>query len=208
MGYGTTSGDFPSLSNDDWRTRHPLRCNDGTGSAPLPDRCGTVFARVSNNNLGMDRTVSAGTQVRARTREARRRSVPTIRFRVGPPARLPQVEAGGKTMVCGPAPVPRDPLTPQNFWRVRKISWPRGCRRCALRGRALSRRFGVMSDLHQDFAMKARPDDMVHLRLPSDLRATVERRAGRNQRTLSGELRFLICIGLETLAAGPSHSEA
>jgi hypothetical protein len=65
-----------------------------------------------------------------------------------------------------------------------------------------------MSDLHQDFAMKSRPDDMVHLRLPADLRATIERQAEREHRTLSGQIRFLICTGIETQTAGPSHREA
>jgi hypothetical protein len=70
----------------------------------------------------------------------------------------------------------------------------------------LSRRFGVMSDLRTDI-VKGRPDDMVHLRLRSDLRAAIERQAEREHRTLSGQLRFLIAIGIETQAAGPSHKE-
>jgi uncharacterized membrane protein len=64
-----------------------------------------------------------------------------------------------------------------------------------------------MSDLQTDIAMKARPDDMVHLRLPADLRSTVERQAAQQHRTLSGQLRFLIAIGIE-VQAGPQHREA
>jgi hypothetical protein len=61
-----------------------------------------------------------------------------------------------------------------------------------------------MSDLQRDIEMKEpteRPDDnMVHLRLPRDLRAAIERQAEQECRTLSGQLRWLLACGLEARA--------
>jgi uncharacterized protein (DUF1778 family) len=48
-----------------------------------------------------------------------------------------------------------------------------------------------MSDLHQ------RPDDMIHVRLPADLRAAIERAAEQEHRTLSGQTRFLLAVAIE-----------
>lgn len=62
-----------------------------------------------------------------------------------------------------------------------------------------------MSDLHQDIAMKDRPDDMVHFRLPPDLRAAVERAAEQECRTLSGQLRYLIASAIEARSQ-PQHT--
>jgi hypothetical protein len=44
----------------------------------------------------------------------------------------------------------------------------------------------AMSDLHD------RPDDMIHVRLPAELRAAVERVAQEENRTLSGQIRHII----------------
>jgi hypothetical protein len=43
-----------------------------------------------------------------------------------------------------------------------------------------------MSDLQH------RPDEMIHVRLPADLRAAVERVAKEQDRTLSGQVRHII----------------
>ena len=43
-----------------------------------------------------------------------------------------------------------------------------------------------MSDLQH------RPDDMIHVRLPAELRAAVERVAQEENRTLSGQVRHII----------------
>jgi hypothetical protein len=51
--------------------------------------------------------------------------------------------------------------------------------------------------------------DLVSLRMPADLRETIEREAKQEHRTFSGHLRFLICVAIETRAAGPQqHREA
>jgi CopG-like RHH_1 or ribbon-helix-helix domain, RHH_5 len=44
----------------------------------------------------------------------------------------------------------------------------------------------AMSDLQH------RPDDMIHVRLPAELRAAVERVAQEENRTLSGQVRHII----------------
>lgn len=43
-------------------------------------------------------------------------------------------------------------------------------------------------------------DDTLHLRLPSELRATLERQAAEQHRTMSGHVRFLIACGIEQQA--------
>jgi hypothetical protein len=60
-----------------------------------------------------------------------------------------------------------------------------------------------MSDLQQD--LSKRPDDMIHVRLPSDLRAAIERAAALEHRTLSQQIRFLICTGIEARSQ-PRHA--
>jgi hypothetical protein len=62
-----------------------------------------------------------------------------------------------------------------------------------------------MSDLPNGLPMKDRPDDMVHLRLPAELRAAIERAAEREHRTLSGQIRFLIATAIE-VRSQPQHA--
>jgi CopG-like RHH_1 or ribbon-helix-helix domain, RHH_5 len=52
-----------------------------------------------------------------------------------------------------------------------------------------------MSDLQH------RPDDMIHVRLPAELRAAVERVAQEENRTLSGQVRHIIARAVMTEAA-------
>jgi hypothetical protein len=42
-----------------------------------------------------------------------------------------------------------------------------------------------------------KPTDLVSLRMPRDLRAVIERAAEREQRTFSGQIRYLICVAIE-----------
>jgi hypothetical protein len=60
-----------------------------------------------------------------------------------------------------------------------------------------------MNDLRQGLTMKAEQDgrdDTVHFRLPSDVREVIEREAARECRSLSGQLRFLVCYAIEARA--------
>ena len=43
-----------------------------------------------------------------------------------------------------------------------------------------------MSDLRD------RTDEMIHVRLPAEMRAALEREAARSERSLSGQVRYLI----------------
>jgi hypothetical protein len=56
-----------------------------------------------------------------------------------------------------------------------------------------------MTDLHQ------RQDDMIHVRLPADLRAAIERAAAQEHRTVSGQIRFLIASAIEARSQ-PQHA--
>jgi len=48
-----------------------------------------------------------------------------------------------------------------------------------------------MSDL-QDMPMNEQPDDMIHVRVPADLREAIAREAEKESRTLSGQVRHLL----------------
>jgi hypothetical protein len=54
--------------------------------------------------------------------------------------------------------------------------------------------------------MKQRPDDMLHVRVPSDLRATIKRQAEEEHRTEAGQIRFLIASAIEARAQQPQHA--
>jgi hypothetical protein len=51
--------------------------------------------------------------------------------------------------------------------------------------------------------MKEKPDDMLHVRVPADLRATIKRQAEAEHRTEAAQIRFLICTGIEARAQQP-----
>jgi CopG-like RHH_1 or ribbon-helix-helix domain, RHH_5 len=46
-----------------------------------------------------------------------------------------------------------------------------------------------------------KPNDVLAVRMPADLRATIERQAVRDHRTVSGQVRYLIAVAIETQAA-------
>jgi CopG-like RHH_1 or ribbon-helix-helix domain, RHH_5 len=75
---------------------------------------------------------------------------------------------------------------------------------CVAVGRCVTQ-ICAMSDLQQD--VSKRPDDMIHVRVPSDLREVIARSALQEHRTLSGQVRFLIAYAIETRSQ-PQHGEA
>jgi hypothetical protein len=58
----------------------------------------------------------------------------------------------------------------------------------------------------QDFTMKQKPDDMLHVRVPADLRATIKRQAEEEHRTEAGQIRYLIASAIEARAQQPEHA--
>jgi len=48
--------------------------------------------------------------------------------------------------------------------------------------------------------MRDRPDEMITVRLPAELRAAVERAAETEHRTISGQVRYLIASAIEARA--------
>jgi hypothetical protein len=193
--------------------------------AAFPVLCGVrPHDRISraSNREGYTRALSQHLQQSRKERpmrEARRRRGPRpSRFALNHPNSRQRRPAGVKqrfriaARTVRSRPRPQFFRTSQFFWHPRfsgSPAFPDDARctppLCALRRHSMLRRFGIMSDLQTDIA-KGRPDDMVHLRLPADLRSTVERQAAQQHRTLSGQLRFLIAIGIEA-QAGPQHRE-
>ena len=56
----------------------------------------------------------------------------------------------------------------------------------------------------EDFPVKDhRPDEMISVRLPGDLREAIERAAEREHRTVSGQVRYLIASAIERQAQQP-----
>lgn len=54
--------------------------------------------------------------------------------------------------------------------------------------------------------MKERPDETITVRLPTDLRAALERAADQEHRTVSGQVRHLIKTAIEARAQAPQHA--
>ena len=67
--------------------------------------------------------------------------------------------------------------------------------RCVAGARAIAL-IHAMSDLHENFS-KPEPDPMVHVRVPRSMLAEIEREAARSERTISGQVRYLIAVGME-----------
>jgi len=51
--------------------------------------------------------------------------------------------------------------------------------------------------------MKERPDDMLHVRVPADLRAVIKRQAEQEHRTEASQIRYLIASAIEARAHQP-----
>lgn len=68
-------------------------------------------------------------------------------------------------------------------------------------------RCGTVQQRHTSRAMtpQDKPTDLISVRMPRDLREVIERAAEQEQRTFSGQIRFLICTAIEARSQ-PQHS--
>jgi hypothetical protein len=175
----------------------------------------TATYRSDQSNFGgtsaralLTRSFTLLEQLGAPAREAK-----TIRFCQGDPLILARSRPAGKNRSRAAARNPRAyirrPIWPgpekvrrQKFWASYLPMHSAASPQCVAASLNVTQTDG-MTDLHQDFSK--RPDDMIHVRLPADLRAAIERQAAQEHRTVSGQIRFLIAIGIEARSQ-PQHA--
>jgi hypothetical protein len=182
MGYGAISGDFPSLSNVDWRTWHPLRADQAGRSKVLHGATCSSAARVRPH---------------ARPREvAAKRMLGGARRR--PAGKMAAFQERGTGRARWPLRTSRRPIF-YSGWKILRLAHSQNAsQRCVATIRNVSQ---CVAPTFEE-PMSEKRQHQVSVPLDPELREFAARSAAQQDRTVAAWIRHLVAE-----AARRQHAE-